>query len=52
MCFGDVVKSLKFSIDRGVSLFGMQVYGLIISAYRVCTRFYDPGKWLLSAQVH
>ena len=33
-------------------LFRMQVYGLIISTHRICTRFYDPGKWLLSAQVY
>jgi len=30
----------------------LQVYGLIISAHRICTRFYDPRKWLLSAQVY
>ncbi|KAB1220534.1 Leishmanolysin-like peptidase [Morella rubra] len=37
--------------DLWLELSQPSVYGLIISADRVCTRFYDPGKWLLSAQV-
>jgi len=35
-----------------VYTFLMQVYGFIASAYRICTGFSDPGKWLLSAQVY
>jgi len=32
--------------------FLVQVYGFITSTDWLCTRFYDPGKWLLSAQMY